>query len=99
MSTDLYTTFARLAGATENIPTDRFIDGLDQTSLLLNGDTYGRRDYNFVYTGPVLAATTKGRYKRIWVGDHPGLPGAAFYGAWPHDTRHMWEGNSRLLRV
>ena len=76
---DLYTTFARLAGATEGIPTDRIIDGLDQTALLLNGDTSGRRDYNFVYTGNILAATTKGRFKRVWVGDHPGLPGAAFY--------------------
>jgi arylsulfatase len=76
---DLYTTFARLAGATGGIPTDRIIDGLDQTALLLNGDTSGRRDYNFVYTGNVLAATTKGRFKRVWVGDHPGLPGAAFY--------------------
>jgi arylsulfatase len=76
---DLYPTFARLAGATDNIPTDRIVDGIDQTSLLLNGDTNGRRDYNFVYTGNILAATTKGRFKRVWVGDHPGLPGAAFY--------------------
>jgi arylsulfatase len=76
---DLYTTFARLAGATEHIPTDRIIDGIDQTAVLVNGDTCGRRDYNFVYTGDILAATTKGRYKRVWIGDHPGLPGAAFY--------------------
>ncbi len=76
---DLYPTFARLAGATDGIPTDRIIDGIDQTALLLNGDTNGRRDYNFVYTGDILAATTKGRYKRIWVDEHPGLPGAAFY--------------------
>ncbi|MDX2379608.1 MAG: sulfatase-like hydrolase/transferase [Acidimicrobiia bacterium] len=76
---DLYTTFARLAGATGNIPTDRIVDGIDQTALFLKGDTNGRRDYNFVYTGNILAATTKGRFKRVWVGDHPGLPGAAFY--------------------
>ena len=76
---DLYTTFARLAGATEHVPTDRIVDGIDQTALLLNGDTNGRRDYNFVYTGDILAASTKGRYKRVWIGDHPGLPGAAFY--------------------
>ena len=76
---DLYSTFARLAGATEHIPTDRVVDGIDQTAVLVNGDTHGRRDYNFVYTGNILAATTKGRYKRVWIGDHPGLPGAAFY--------------------
>ena len=78
-ATDLYTTFARIAGATENVPTDRIVDGIDQTSLLLNGDTYSRRDYVFIYTGPVLAATVKGRYKRHLIGDHLGLSGPAFY--------------------
>jgi arylsulfatase len=77
--TDLFTTFARLAGAEKYIPTDRIIDGIDQTALLLKGDTFSRRDYDFIYTGPVLAATVKGRYKRVWVGENPGLTGAAFY--------------------
>jgi len=66
--TDLYTTFARLAGATKYIPTDRIVDGLDQTAVLLNGDTHGRRDSVFIYTGHELAATVKGRYKRHWIG-------------------------------
>lgn len=66
--TDLYTTFARLGGATKYIPTDRIVDGLDQTALLLNGDTHGRRDSVFIYTGHELAATVKGRYKRHWIG-------------------------------
>jgi len=35
---DLYTTFAALGGATAYIPTDRVIDGINQTALLLNGD-------------------------------------------------------------
>ncbi len=77
--TDLYSTFATLAGAKQYIPRDRIIDGIDQTSLLLNGDTYSRRDYVFVYTGNILAATVKGRFKRRWVGELPGLSGAAFY--------------------
>ena len=66
--TDLYTTFARLAGATEHIPRDRVVDGLDQTALLLNGDGKGRRDYVFIYAGHELGATVKGRYKRHWIG-------------------------------
>ena len=78
-ATDLFTTFARLGNATANIPTDRIIDGIDQTALFLNGDTFGRRDYVFIYTGNVLAATVKGRYKRHWVGEKPGLTGAPFY--------------------
>jgi arylsulfatase len=47
--TDLFTTIVRLGGATDEIPTDRIIDGIDQTSLMLNGDTHGRRDYVFIY--------------------------------------------------
>jgi len=66
--TDLYTTFARIGGAVEHIPTDRVVDGLDQTALLLNGDTHSRRDYVFIYAGKDLGATVKGRYKRHWIG-------------------------------
>ena len=80
--TDLFTTFARLGGATEHIPTDRVIDGVDQTSLLMNGDANGRRDWNFIYTGNELGATVKGRYKRHWIGPESGEgagTSAAFY--------------------
>ena len=66
--TDLYTTFARLAGATEHVPRDRVVDGIDQTALLLHGDTHSHRDYVFIYTGHELGATVKGRYKRHWLG-------------------------------
>ncbi len=81
--TDLFTTFARIAGATQYIPTDRVIDGVDQTSLLLNGDTYSRRDHVFIYAGPQLGAIVKGNYKRHMispdpVGEASGIP-AAFY--------------------
>ncbi|MHC4272115.1 MAG: sulfatase-like hydrolase/transferase [Planctomycetota bacterium] len=86
--TDLYSTFARLGGATEHIPADRIVDGLDQTALLLNGDTHGRRDYNFVYTGPMLAATIKGRYKRVMASEGHGGIGAATYDLYA-DTREM----------
>ncbi len=77
--TDLFTTFARIGGATDQIPTDRIIDGIDQTSLLLNGDTFSRRDYVHIYTGPIHAATVKGHFKRHWVGELPGLSGASFF--------------------
>ena len=77
--TDLFTTFARLGGATRHIPTDRIIDGIDQTSLFLNGDSHSRRDYVHIYTGEIYAASVKGRFKRHWVGELPGLSGASFY--------------------
>jgi len=76
---DLYTTFARLGGATEYIPTDRVIDGVDQASLFLNGDGYSRRDYVMIYVGPNLAAGVKGRFKRDWKNATPGLSKNEFY--------------------
>lgn len=72
--TDLYTTFARLAGALEFIPKDRIIDGVDQASLFLNGDGFGRRDYLHIYNGPNLAVSIKQEFKVHWPG--PGV--AAF---------------------
>ncbi len=47
--------------------------------MFLKGDTFSRRDYVFIYTANILAATVKGRYKRVWVGEKPGLSGAAFF--------------------
>ena len=60
---DLFTTFARLANATDGIPRDRVIDGVDQSGVLLLGDTHGRRDYVHVYEGPVLKSVVKNKYK------------------------------------
>lgn len=87
--TDLFTTFANLGGATKHIPTDRIIDGVDQTALFLEGDTHSRRDYVFVYTGDQLAATIKGRYKRDWRNATPGLSGAEFYDLY-NDPREVY---------
>ena len=87
---DFYTTIARLGGATGEIPTDRIIDGLDQTSLLLNGDTHSRRDYVFLYNINALEAVIKEQYKLA-------IPGgkienailADFYDLF-RDTREEW---------
>jgi len=88
--TDLFTTFARLGGAVTYIPTDRVIDGIDQTELLLEGDTHGHRDYVHIYQGHTLAATVKGRYKRHWLGQGDGAASglsAAYYDLYqdPHE--------------
>jgi arylsulfatase A-like enzyme len=61
--TDLYTSFARLGGATDGIPRDRVIDGVDQTGVLLLGETNGRRDYVFVYEGNALKSVVKNKFK------------------------------------
>jgi arylsulfatase len=83
---DLFTTFARIGGATEHIPTDRVIDGVDQTALLINGDGHSRRDYVHVYAGPSYAATVKQQYKRHWMSSRPGLVGKSFFDLYK-DTR------------
>ncbi len=72
---DLFTTLARIGDATDHIPTDRVIDGIDQTALLINGETHGRRDYVYVYGGFNLAAVVKQKYKMHMPA--PGVPGAA----------------------
>ncbi|MEH6633765.1 MAG: sulfatase-like hydrolase/transferase [Halopseudomonas aestusnigri] len=64
--TDLYTSFARIAGATEFIPRDRIVDGIDQTALFINGDGRSRRDYIHMYNGPTYAATIKQQFKVHW---------------------------------
>ncbi len=76
---DLFTTFARLAGATADVPRDRVIDGVDQTALLLKGEGHSRRDYYHVYTGNYLAASIRQQVKRDWTSDRPGLAGEDFY--------------------
>jgi arylsulfatase len=87
--TDLYTTFARLAGAKKHIPSDRIVDGIDQTALFMNGDTHGRRDSVFIYAGPRLGAIVKGNFKKHVISSDPtagsGI-GASYYFLL-HDTR------------
>ncbi len=60
---DLFTTFVRLANAMEGIPRDRVIDGVDQSGVLLLGETHGRRDYVHIYEGPALKSVVKNKYK------------------------------------
>ncbi len=60
---DLFTTFAQFAGAMDEVPTDRVIDGVDQSSMMLLGDTHGRRDYVHIYEGHLLKAVVKNKYK------------------------------------
>ena len=60
---DFYTTFARIANATDNVPRDRIVDGIDQTGILLLGETNGRRDYIFNYEEYSLKSVVKNKFK------------------------------------
>jgi arylsulfatase len=76
--TDMYTTAARIGGAMDEIPKDRVIDGLEQSSYLMVG-TKSRRDYIFHYSGNNVGAIRMGQYKRHMAVSHGGLPGKAFF--------------------
>jgi len=77
--TDLYTTAARLGGASDRIPNDRITDGVDQTSLFLNGEGHGRRNFMAYYSGPVLGALRYEDFKIHIKESQGGLPGMDFY--------------------
>ncbi len=77
--TDLFTTAARLAGATGKIPGDRIVDGIDQTPLLLLGEGHGRRNMMFHYSGGQLGAIRFDDFKVHLKGQHGGLPAMDFY--------------------
>ena len=86
---DLFTSIARLGGATDKIPTDRVIDGVDQTALMLEGETRGRRDYVFIYSGNSLKAIVKEQYKLNVPGAGQNPIIADFYDLF-RDTREEW---------
>jgi arylsulfatase len=74
--TDLFTTIASIAGAMDRIPTDRVIDGVDQSGLFLLGEGKGRRDYVFHYNRKDLEAVRKDQIK---LNLKPTNPGFHFY--------------------
>jgi len=86
---DLFTSIARMAEATDQIPTDRIIDGLDQTALMLQGETHGRRDYVFIYSGSKLEMVIKEQYKLKVPGPGENPIIAKFYDLF-RDTREEW---------
>jgi arylsulfatase len=93
---DLFTTIARLGGATDVIPRDRIIDGIDQTSLLLNGESHGRRDYVFLYNINALEAVIKEQYKlAIPGGKIENAIVAKFYDLF-RDTREEWPVSTEI---
>jgi len=86
---DLFTSLARLAGATDQIPTDRVIDGVDQTALMLQGEAHGRRDHVFIYSVDKLKAVVKEQYKLMVPGPGESAIISPFYDLF-RDTREEW---------
>jgi arylsulfatase A-like enzyme len=93
--TDLFTTLARLAGVGDKIPTDRLIDGVDQSSLVLDGEGNGRRDYVFIYSGNKLEQVVKERFKLKVPGPGENPIGANFYDLY-RDTREEYSVSTEV---
>lgn len=93
--TDLFTSIARIANASDKVPTDRLIDGLDQTALMLEGETHGRRDYVYLYGGDKLRSVVKEQYKLKVPppGENPIV--AKFYDLF-RDTREEWPVSTEI---
>jgi len=60
---DLFNTSLRLAGIADKIPTDRYIDGIDQTSFLLADDGRSNREKVFIWSERNLMAMRMYEYK------------------------------------
>ena len=92
---DLFTTIARFAGATDEIPTDRVIDGIDQSTLMFEGETNGRRDYVFLYNIDTLEAAIKEQYKLKLPGSIKNAILADFYDL-NRDTREQYPVSTEI---
>ncbi|MFM7140490.1 MAG: arylsulfatase [Alphaproteobacteria bacterium] len=63
---DLFPTILELAGAGDRIPSDRFVDGVDQRSFLLaDDDGHSNRKYLYYWLGKEFSALRVGEYKMM----------------------------------
>jgi arylsulfatase A-like enzyme len=60
---DLFPTVLALAGAAQAAPSDRYIDGVDQTSFLLAPDGASNRKHIYYWLGRTFSAMRVGEYK------------------------------------
>jgi arylsulfatase A-like enzyme len=70
---DFFPTFARLAGG--KVPSDRPIDGVDQTDLLLGTSDAGRRNTLLTFVGPDLVAVRWKQFRAYFADVAPGRSG------------------------
>lgn len=60
---DLFPTLLRLAGASDSIPSDRYIDAVDQTSFLLSQQGNSNRKFQYYWLGSTFSALRVGEWK------------------------------------
>ncbi|MDA8057562.1 MAG: sulfatase-like hydrolase/transferase [Actinomycetota bacterium] len=61
--TDVLPTVLALAGATDRLPGDRFVDGVDQSAFLVAPGALSHRKYVYYWLGQMLSALRVGEYK------------------------------------
>lgn len=93
--TDLFTTLSRFSGTMDKIPTDRIIDGVDQSALMLVGETHGRRDTVFIYSINSLKAVVKEQFKLNVPGPGENPIAAKFYDVF-RDTREEYPVSTEI---
>jgi arylsulfatase len=62
---DFMPTVMALAGSPDSLPGDRYIDGIDQTSFLLNPGGLSRRKHHYYWLGQMFSAVRIGEYKMV----------------------------------
>jgi arylsulfatase A-like enzyme len=62
---DVLPTAMALAGASDKLPADRYIDGVDQTSFLLASDGLSNRKYHYYWLTQTFSALRCGEYKMV----------------------------------
>jgi arylsulfatase len=60
---DLFATFLELAGASAAIPSDRFVDSVDQTGFLLAPDGRSHRKFHYYWLTTTFSGLRVGEYK------------------------------------
>lgn len=62
---DFFPTVMTLAGVPDKVPTDRFIDGVDQTGFLLAPDGLSARKHQYYWLSSMFSAVRIGEYKMV----------------------------------
>ncbi len=65
---DIMPTALGLAGESERLPTDRYIDGVDQTSFLLSPNGHSNRKFHYYWLQNNFSALRCGEYKMVLTG-------------------------------
>lgn len=86
--TDLLPTALRLAGVRDAVPSDRFIDGVDQTSFLLTAGGASNRKFHYYWLLSNLAAVRAGEYKFTMRSTSDGATDAAGPGGFTGVDQH-----------